>query len=56
MFIAHQVKSSKKLTTVTHVQDHLDDARKLSLLNVQKLLLKEAIIANEIAKDVLDVY
>jgi hypothetical protein len=55
-FIVHQVKLSKKLTTVTCMQDHLNDVRKLSSLNVQKLLLKEVITANEIAKDILDVY
>jgi len=55
-FITHQVKLNKKLTTVIYVQDHLDDARKLNSLNIYKLLLKEVITVNKIAKDILDVY
>jgi len=56
MFIIHQTKLNKKLMTITCMQDHLDDARKLSLLNVQKLFLKEAIIANEITRNILNIY
>ncbi len=40
----------------THVKDHLDDIRKSELFNVQKLQLKEAMTANDIARDALDAF
>jgi len=41
---------------MTCVENCLDDACKLNLLNVQKLLLQEAIIINEIIRNVLNAY
>ncbi len=54
--IAHQKVLNKKLIAATWMKDHLDDARKLRSLNVQKLILKKIMIANDIVKDVLDAY
>jgi len=45
----NQMKLRKKLITATHVKDHLNNTRKSESFNVQKLQLKEAMTANDIA-------
>jgi hypothetical protein len=56
MFAIHQTILSKELTTMIHVKNHFDNVCKLNLLDVQKLLLQEVIIINEITKNVLNAY
>jgi len=50
------MKLSKELIITIHVENHFDNACKLNLLNVQKLLLQEVIIINEIIKSILNAY
>jgi len=56
MFTTHQIILSKKLIMMIYVKNHLNDACKLSFLNVQKLLFQEAIMINEITRSILNMY
>jgi len=55
-FTTNQMKLRKKLTIATRVKDRLDDIRKPESFDVQKLQLKEAMTANDIARDALDAF
>jgi len=46
----------KKLIAATYVKDYLDDKRKFNSFDVQKLLLDEIMMINDISQDILDVY
>jgi len=54
-FTAHQKILYKKLTAATHVKNHLKKIHKLELLKIQKLILKEMMIVNDIVKEILNV-
>jgi len=54
-FIAHQKILYKKLTTTTCVKNHLKKIHKLESLKIQKLILKEMMIVNDIVKEILNV-
>jgi len=54
-FTAHQKILYKKLITATHVKNHLEEAYKLEFLKIQKLILKETMIVNDIVKEILNV-
>jgi len=54
-FTAHQKILYKKLITATHVKNHLERVHKLKLLKIQKLILKEMIIINDIVREILNV-
>jgi len=56
IFTINQMKLRKKLMITTCVKDHLDDIHKFELFDVQKLQLKEAMTANDIACDALDAF
>jgi len=54
-FTAHQKILYKKLTTTTCVKSCLKRAHKLKSLKIQKLILKEMMIINDIVKEILNV-
>jgi len=54
-FIAHQKILYKKLTTATCVKNHLEIVHKLKFLKIQKLILKEIMIINDIVRKILNV-
>ena len=54
-FTAHQKILYKKLITATRVKNHLEKAYKLKSLEIQKLILKEIMIVNDIVKEILNV-
>ena len=54
-FIAHQKILYKKLITVTYVKNHLEKIHKLEFLKIQKLILKEMMIVNDIVREILNV-
>ncbi len=55
IFIAHQKILYKKLTTTTCVKNHLEKIHKFEFLKIQKLILKEIMIVNDIVKEILNV-
>ena len=54
-FTAHQKILYKKLMTTTCVKNHLERVHKLKFLKIQKLILKEMMIVNDIVKEILNV-
>jgi len=54
-FIVHQKILYKKLITATRVKNHLKKVHKLESLKIQKLILKEMMIINDIVKEILNV-
>jgi len=54
-FTAHQKILYKKLMTATHVKNHLERVHKFESLKIQKLILKEMIIINDIFREILNV-
>jgi len=54
-FTAHQKILYKKLITTTCVKNCFKRAYKLELLKIQKLILKEMIIVNDIVREILNV-
>ena len=54
-FTAHQKILYKKLTTATCMKNHLERVYKLESLKIQKLILKEMMIVNDIVKEILNV-
>jgi len=54
-FTVHQKILYKKLITMTHVKNHLEETHKLKSLKIQKLILKEMMIINDIVKEILNV-
>jgi len=54
-FTAHQKILYKKLMTTTCVKNHLEKVHKLKFLKIQKLILKEMMIVNDIVKEILNV-
>jgi len=54
-FIAHQKILYKKLITATRVKNHLERVHKLKFLKIQKLILKEIMIVNDIVREILNV-
>ncbi len=54
-FIAYQKILYKKLITTTRVKSHLERVHKLKSLKIQKFILKEMIIVNDIVKEILNV-
>ena len=54
-FIAYQKILYKKLMTTTCVKNHLKETHKLKSLKIEKLILKEMIIINDIVKEILNV-
>jgi len=54
-FTAHQKILYKKLTTATHVKSCLERVHKLESLEIQKLILKEMMIVNDIVREILNV-
>jgi len=54
-FIAYQKILYKKLTTATCVKNHLKKTHKLKSLKIQKLILKEMMIVNDIVREILNV-
>ncbi len=41
--------------TTTHVKNHLKETHKLESLKIQKLILKEIMIVNDIVKEILKI-
>jgi len=54
-FTAHQKILYKKLITATCVKNHLKKIHKLKFLKIQKLILKEIMIINDIVRKILNV-
>ena len=54
-FTVHQKILYKKLITTTCVKNHLEKVHKLKLLKIQKLILKEIMIINDIIREILNV-
>ncbi len=54
-FTAHQKILYKKLITATCVKNHLKKTHKLKSLKIQKFILKEMMIINDIVKEILNV-
>ncbi len=54
-FTAHQKILYKKLMTATCVKNHLKKVHKLKSLKIQKLILKEMMIINDIVREILNV-
>jgi len=54
-FTAHQKILCKKLMTTTHVKNYLKKIHKLEFLKIQKLILKEMMIINDIVREILNV-
>jgi len=54
-FTAHQKILYKKLMTTTCVKNHLERVHKLKFLKIQKLILKEIMIVNDIVREILNV-
>ncbi len=54
-FTAHQKILYKKLITATCVKNHLEKIHKLRSLKIQKLILKEMMIVNDIVREILNV-
>jgi len=54
-FTAHQKILYKKLITATCVKNHLKRTYKLKSLKIQKLILKEMMIVNDIIREILNV-
>jgi len=54
-FTAHQKILYKKLTATTYVKNHLKKTHKLKSLKIQKLILKEMMIVNDIVREILNV-
>ena len=54
-FIVHQKILYKKLITVKYVKNHFKKVHKLKFLKIQKLILKEIMIINDIVREILNV-
>jgi len=54
-FTAHQKILYKKLITVICIKNYFKKTHKLKSLKIQKLILKEMIIINDIIKEILNV-
>jgi len=54
-FTAHQKILYKKLMTATCVKSHLERTHKFESLKIQKLILKEMMIVNDIVREILNV-
>jgi len=54
-FTAHQKILYKKLMTTTRVKNCLKKVHKLKSLKIQKLILKEMMIINDIIREILNV-
>jgi len=54
-FTAHQKILYKKLMTTTRVKNYLKRVHKLKSLKIQKLILKEMMIVNDIVREILNV-
>jgi len=55
IFTAHQRILYKKLMTTTRVKNHLKKTHKFEFLKIQKLILKEMMIINDIVREILNV-